>query len=772
MRTWTMAVFAALLIYSSASFSQSPNRVQMLIGNLSDPDSGIRTQAATSLAELGTNAVPAVPALIGVLDDKEPNVRYKAVIAIGKAGSSSVAIKALIREINDTSKDIRYEAVSALGNIGDAAGIAAEPLLKCLDSPDQALIENAGIALQKIKPPAALAMPTVMRLLRDGNYTQKVAALDIADGVDSGPSALDDEKTGPRTFNVLVQLLNDKSPIIREKALVALQSISLPDNATRQQISTISSALRDPEEDIRLAAVKVFAHSSKDNLRLIPLPLISDPYAAVRLAVIEVVGEDMRSVPDILTAFDDSSSEVRAAAIARLNSATIGRDEICMAASHATKDRFVSVRAAAATSLGKCSDTKSEDALAAVSSDPLAEVRIAALTSIARVQNHGWQSQNSHNLADSPLFGVVLHALDDQEGDVRVTAAKTLQSIVPLPDSYLESIAAHLNDNSKEVRAVVARVVGTYGSDAIKFAPQLRELLQGEGDDVQVAAAESLGLLQASDKATIDRFAKALDGFHVDDDTFRETILLSLGRIGFPSKTAVDAVVGTIADVPGMYDIVAAGMRSLREMGPDAKTALAQLYAKTPAARPANEPINIGNMGNIYRPTVQELIDDYEAEIKSSPVHVKAPDGSEAELAAGGRNLVIAIGTWCPHSRRLIDFLSNPRVQRLTSGWTFNFVLFDEKPEINALGGTAEPEEDSVASGFDKKDYPSPVPLYDVSILARLPGKYYFYSPDPKERIGLPSVFDPAKEKFHGSSSTLITRELGIPSWIAGTLQY
>ena len=134
---------------------------------------------------------------------------------------------------------------------------------------------------------------------------------------------------------------------------------------------------------------------------------------------------------------------------------------------------------------------------------------------------------------------------------------------------------------------------------------------------------------------------------------------------------------------------------------------------------------------------------------------------------------MIAIGTWCPHSRLLIDFLSNPQIRSLTSGWTFNFVLFDEKPEIDALGGAADPENDTSEAPFDKNKYPSPVPLYDVSILARLPGKYYFYSPSEKEGlIELPSVFDPAEGRFQGSASTLITRELGIPSWIETTVKY
>jgi hypothetical protein len=372
-------------------------------------------------------------------------------------------------------------------------------------------------------------------------------------------------------------------------------------------------------------------------------------------------------------------------------------------------------------------------------------------------------------LAGGPFW---VHALDDQEVEVQSGAATTLQSITPLPDSYLENIGVHLKANSKEVRAAAARVVGTYGSQAIKFAPQLRELLKDQESDVQLAAAESLGLLQAGDRETVDGFTHSLESSHFGDDTLQEAILLSLGRIGSLSKPAVDAVIGTITNKPGVYQVVDAGMRSLREMGPDAKVALTQLYAKTPAAKPVDEPLTLANLGTLYQPTVQKLIEQYDDEIKSAPIHLKTPDGKDIDLQAGGRNVVIAVGTWCPHSRLLIDFLSNPRVRGLTSGWTFNFVLFDEKPEIDALGGPADPENDAAGAGFDKTKYPSPVPVYDVSILARLPGKYYFSALDPKQRIGLPSVFDPVKGKFHGSSSTLITRELGVPHWIETTLKY
>jgi HEAT repeat protein len=96
MSTRILSGLSVLLICSSALFGQSPNSVQMLIGNLSDPDPGIRAQAAHNLAGFGLDAAPAMPALISVLGDKDPNVRYEAVIAIGEAGKSVTYVSGTI----------------------------------------------------------------------------------------------------------------------------------------------------------------------------------------------------------------------------------------------------------------------------------------------------------------------------------------------------------------------------------------------------------------------------------------------------------------------------------------------------------------------------------------------------------------------------------------------------------------------------------------------------------------------------------------------------
>jgi len=65
-----------------------------------------------------------------VLKDKSPDVRIRAVEALGTMGGPR-AVQSLIHDLNDESPDVRIRAVEALGKIGDAGAI--EPLFEAID---------------------------------------------------------------------------------------------------------------------------------------------------------------------------------------------------------------------------------------------------------------------------------------------------------------------------------------------------------------------------------------------------------------------------------------------------------------------------------------------------------------------------------------------------------------------------------------------------------------------------------------------------------------
>jgi HEAT repeat protein len=71
--------------------------VPVLVQSLSDPDPGVRAQAARALARMGVAAKPAVPDLVKALHDSDEGVRIAAARALGQIGpAASEALPALV----------------------------------------------------------------------------------------------------------------------------------------------------------------------------------------------------------------------------------------------------------------------------------------------------------------------------------------------------------------------------------------------------------------------------------------------------------------------------------------------------------------------------------------------------------------------------------------------------------------------------------------------------------------------------------------------------
>ena len=108
--------FFGLLVYADETREQ---KVERLIKELQDEDSGVRVNAAWALGEIG--AVDAVPALIQALQDPDSEVRVNVVWVLGQIGTPE-AIKAaegavpdLIQALQDQDWGVRNNAALALG---------------------------------------------------------------------------------------------------------------------------------------------------------------------------------------------------------------------------------------------------------------------------------------------------------------------------------------------------------------------------------------------------------------------------------------------------------------------------------------------------------------------------------------------------------------------------------------------------------------------------------------------------------------------------------
>jgi hypothetical protein len=114
------------------------------------PQEGKHGIAVWGMGVLGKEAWPAVPALIRLLGDKDPDVQLTAAQCLARIGPAAAeAVPALIRMLDSGRRAKPYNeslvsiAVYALGEIGPAAGAAASSL-------EQMTNEFAAVALIKI----------------------------------------------------------------------------------------------------------------------------------------------------------------------------------------------------------------------------------------------------------------------------------------------------------------------------------------------------------------------------------------------------------------------------------------------------------------------------------------------------------------------------------------------------------------------------------------------------------------------------------------------
>ncbi len=127
----------------------------------------LRLRALESIAWMGTNARPAVPALIQCLKDPDSHVRSFAASNLGKLGGNpELVVPALTTAMHDADATVRYCAITALGHFGGEARTATPALLEMLTDPQAHVRKQARNTLLTIAPelltnaPPATTTPT------------------------------------------------------------------------------------------------------------------------------------------------------------------------------------------------------------------------------------------------------------------------------------------------------------------------------------------------------------------------------------------------------------------------------------------------------------------------------------------------------------------------------------------------------------------------------------------------------------------------------------
>jgi HEAT repeat protein len=113
---------------------QGPSPVAQALAAIPIRQWGVKETAVDAIARIGE---PAVPALIQSLSDPDPGVRAQAARALARMSEKAqTALPALTAALDDPDEDVRIAATRALGQMGPVAAPALPALIKLLHEPD------------------------------------------------------------------------------------------------------------------------------------------------------------------------------------------------------------------------------------------------------------------------------------------------------------------------------------------------------------------------------------------------------------------------------------------------------------------------------------------------------------------------------------------------------------------------------------------------------------------------------------------------------------
>ncbi len=506
------------------------------------PDPEVRHGAAFALAQLGTDARPALPDLLAALEDSSLRVRLWAALAHwGLEEKPAPVLPVFLAVLSGENPQDRSAAVRALAKLGPHAAPAVPTLLGMLDHHDTMLRALAAQALAAVGPKAEQAVPRLCAMARAGTFELRAHALYALAGI--GPGAV-------QAVPTLVELLNDRDPRLRGRAADALARIGKPAQEAVPSLERALAATGDPLLRVLLAQ----ALWSIDQRGRLVLPILIEVAAddslsdEIRLQAARVLGGmgvAARAAVPVLVLLagkvNDPSGPV-AAALEQIG--TPGPADVANLIEALKTSNNLPYRRACVQTLslvgGSARDAIPELRVALKEPDPVLRLNVVGTLGVLARTREG----HAAVVAAVPELRGLLSAREKDE-ELTVADLEALAGLGAEAKPVLAEVQLLLKAPRPRVRAAAALMLGALGPEGRPALADLTTCFKDDSALVRFHAAQAVWTIDKALRQVIPAFQALLAD---KDPTIRAAAATVLGEIGPAAKETVPTIKGLLVD--------------------------------------------------------------------------------------------------------------------------------------------------------------------------------------------------------------------------------
>lgn len=312
--------------------------VRSLTSALVDLDTNVQQAAAEALGLFGSKAKESVPKLVNLLGHESLNVRVAVAGALERIAPGESEALNLLTELL-SNKAIRVEAAAAIGSIGAQARHAVPELIKAF-AESSARADEARNRLDDSVEPGTTEFKSLNQFLWPEDYFRTNVAIALGK---MGPAAA-------LAVPILLGGLTDRADWVRSHSATALGKIG---PLAKDALPHLIAAIKDSDHNVRKNSAAALAEIDQDagSLVAILVQVLEDEETEVRINALNGLAKLQSKQPAVIEALvdalQDPKHKVRLAAIAALSQLGADAETVAEPLRHATGDRFPSVRKAA-----------------------------------------------------------------------------------------------------------------------------------------------------------------------------------------------------------------------------------------------------------------------------------------------------------------------------------------------------------------------------------------------------------------------------------------